>query len=122
MSPAFKTRYSWASQEQLECIQLFCDLVGGCHNVMAPFIDIGGHGVCIKEKRSFATFDDDWLTKAVFLAHERCIRVELQAGGVSGLWVVLHKRKGRDGRMMDRHPTLEAALEKFRMHTTNRST
>jgi len=107
-------RYSWATAGQLECIQLFVDLVGGHHNLESGFIDIGQDGVCITQKRSMATFDGDWLTKLVFLAHSRCIRAELQAGGHGRLRVILHKRAGRDGRLMHRHPSLLEAINDFR--------
>ena len=114
MTPHLMAKYSWANTAQLECIALFCDLVGGQHNLNGNFLNLGGNGVCINQKRSFATYDDNWLTKLVFMAHDRCIRVELQAAGHGNMRVILFKRAGRDGRMLERHPTLEHAIESFR--------
>lgn len=112
-----KLVYSWATAGQLECIKMFCDLVGGHHNIGGGFIDCGNDGVCITQKRSLASFDNDWLSSLVFMAHDRCIRAEIQAGGPGKLRVILHKRKARDGRMMDRHPTLESAIFDYRGST-----
>jgi len=113
VTPLLKAKYSWATPGQSDCIDLFCDLVGGAHNLNGSFINLGGNGVCISQKRSFATYDDNWLTKLVFMAHDRCIRVELQAAGHGITRVILFKR-GRDGSLMERHPTLEQALEHYR--------
>lgn len=121
MTPLLKAKYSWATAGQEECIDLYCDLVGGAHNLNGSFIDLGGNGVCINQKRSFATYDDNWLTNLVFMAHDRCIRVELQAAGHGNMRVILFKRAGRDGRLMERHPTLEDAIVGYRQSSTGRS-
>jgi hypothetical protein len=64
----------------------------------------------------FSTFDFNLLTHLVFLAHDRCIRVELVSSGLGLIGLALHKRHSRDGAHSDRHPTLAQAVGEFRRH------
>lgn len=73
-----------------------------------------GHGVSFVVRGHFATFDGDGLTRLVVLAHDRCIRVEIEGCGPGLIRVSMWPRKGREGRMHERHPTLEGAAEKIR--------
>lgn len=56
-----------------------------------------------------STFDGDRLTRLVFLAHDHCIRVEIGCSGPHRVKIILSDRQ-REGRMHQRHPTLEQAL------------
>jgi len=105
-------RYSWATSDQLECIQLFCDLVGGHDNLQGRFVGMDYRWVCINQKRSFATHDDNWLTKAVFLAHERGIRVAMESAGQGVLRVSMRKTLPSD--LTGMHPTLQNAIDSHR--------
>jgi hypothetical protein len=62
---------------------------------------------------SYATFDGSYLTRLVFLAHDACIRVELEAVGPRCMRIWFHPRK-RDGHLAERHPTLEEAVTRWR--------
>lgn len=62
-----------------------------------------------------ATYDYDALTRLVFLAHDRCIRVEIIQGAPGRVGVAIWKRHGRNGDMTDRHPTIKCALVNWRM-------
>lgn len=64
---------------------------------------------------SLSTFDFNELTRLVFLAHDRCIRVEIQPQSNRYLKLLFHPRKSRDGRMTERHPNLEQAVELWRV-------
>lgn len=57
--------------------------------------------------RNLATFDFRSLTNLVVLCHDACVRMEIQSSGPWGHKLIFHPRSGRDGRMSDRHPTLE---------------
>lgn len=57
-----------------------------------------------------ATYDSDKLTKLVIAAHEHCVRVSVGPSGPGMVKVMIHNRKGREGRMHERHPTLDQAL------------
>lgn len=115
-----KMVYSWATAGQLECIKMFCDLVGGHHNIDGNFLDLPPNGIAINQRRSMASFDNDWLSRLVFMAHDRCIRVELQAIGIGKLRVIMQKRAGRDGSTLERHPALDSAIyDYYRGSTLN---
>lgn len=59
-----------------------------------------------------ATFDFDTLTLLVLAAHDHCVRVELSGKG-RDILIQLHPRKGTEGSMFDRHPTIEEALKHY---------
>lgn len=61
------------------------------------------------------TYDYDMMTRIVFLAHDRCIRVQLLRGS-RGIQLTIDARsRPRPGDdMTDRHPTIEQALAKWR--------
>ena len=59
-----------------------------------------------------ATFDDDKLTKLVVAAHEQCVRVSVGPSGPGRVKIVIHNRKGREGRMHERHPTMDQVLSR----------
>ena len=60
-----------------------------------------------------STFDRDDLTQLVVLCHDRCLRLEIKAGGPRMLRLCFTQRK-REGSLYDRHPTIEAAVESIR--------
>ena len=68
-----------------------------------------GFGWQITHGNSLATFDFDSMTRLVRLAHERCMRVEINPCNMRYLRIILHKRK-REGSICDRHPTIEQAF------------
>lgn len=71
------------------------------------------HNVHIWTGRSLSTFDFDDLTRLVFLAHDHCIRVEIDVHGPRMLGLSFHPRV-RDGSIMVRHPTIEQAVASWR--------
>ena len=100
--------------DQLECYKMLCDIVGGAHHIDAPIHD-WGDGICVNVNYAsyFATYDFNWLTRAVIMAHDRAIRFEVGPGGPQRLALIFHKRQ-REGTMSQRHPTIEDAIEKVR--------
>ncbi len=60
-----------------------------------------------------ATFDFNTLTLLVLAAHEHCVRVELSGKG-RDILIRLHPRTGTNGRMPERHPSIEEALSQYR--------
>lgn len=62
-----------------------------------------------------ATYDSDELTRLVFLAHDACVRVSIEARGPHHLCFRFSLRKLREGgSVWDRHPTIEGALARWR--------
>lgn len=111
---ARETNYPWMTDDQFECYLMLCDLHFGSHHLPGKVkpcgsgVEMNGHSM------SLSTFDFDYLTRAVIMAHDRCIRFCVDPSGPGMLKVQLHKREGREGRMYERHPTMEQAIEDFR--------
>lgn len=104
------------SPDQLECWKLVCDLVHGEHHAPDRIAE-WGKGIKVSLGSSqFATFDFDYLSRLVFMAHDRCIRVELLPSGPGRIGVALWKRHTRDGAIHERHPTLRDAIGTYRRH------
>lgn len=61
-----------------------------------------------------STFDFDGLTRLVIAAHDQCIRATICQGGPRCVKIMLHDRKGREGNMTHRHPTMEEAIAGIR--------
>ena len=62
--------------------------------------------------KQLATMDSDELTTLVLLAHRLAIRVEINSLSNSSLLLRFHQRQ-RQGRVDQRHPTIEFAVEMF---------
>ena len=119
-----KEFYPWANEDQLDCLVMHNDLMCGFHHSYGKIKASGENGILINEQNanSFATFDYDYLTKAVVLAHDRMIRFSISPSGPRILRLTYHKRKLRSGDMAERHPTIEAAIEKVRTFWTAEGT
>ena len=73
-----------------------------------------GLGWCvIDDGTNWATFDFNELTRLVFLAHDRCLRVEVTPARNGKLKIAIWRRE-REGAQSRRHPTLEKAVEAWR--------
>lgn len=66
----------------------------------------GGHG-------NWASFDFDYLTQLVFLAHHMAIRVEITPVNFTHIRILFHRRS-RNGDIYQRHPTLDEAVARFK--------
>lgn len=95
-----------------EARAFFSDFYGGEHHFPAKLKPYG-LGWAMSHFGVLSTFDADDLTRLVLLAHERCIRVQVEQGGPNRLRIAIWKRE-REGCLYERHPTIEQALERFR--------
>jgi hypothetical protein len=110
-----KEQYPWMNDNQFECLNMLCDLFNGHHHVYGYVRASGPNGIVINSQHNmFATFDYDQLTRAVVYAHDRLIRFEIAPSGPGMLKLFFHKRTRREGRMHERHPTIEDAISKIR--------
>ncbi len=103
-----KGSFEW-SEDQKYCIQFLEDLFGGAHHLSGKMYSFGVGVQYVVINTSFATFDSNLLTRLVILAHDRCVRVEIVPRAFRYLSIELFRRK-REGRMSDRHPTMEEAI------------
>lgn len=69
-----------------------------------------GEGWCVNVAGSLATFDRDDLTRLVFMAHDKAIRVEIAPASPKTLKIAIHKRQ-RTGSIYQRHPSIDDLLE-----------
>ncbi len=96
-----------------EATDFFTEFYGGEHHIpgnIKPF----GLGWEVNDGRgNFATFDFSKLTKLVVLAHDKCIRVELNPVRNQIMQIAIWKRE-RTGGMSERHPTMEDAIIQIR--------
>lgn len=109
-------RKDWMTDDQWYCYNMIADWSGGFHHVAKNNVHEFGFGICYNYPYSkLSTYDFSGLTKLVFLAHDRMIRVEIQPSGPGMVKLCLHRRFDRYGHMNERHPTIEKALADYRV-------
>lgn len=108
-------RKDWMSDDQWECYEMIADIFLGFHHISGKLHE-WGNGIKLNTTsvNCFASFDFDRLTRAVIMAHERCIRLEICPSGPGMLGIILYKRHSRNGSIYERHPTIEEAVQRFR--------
>lgn len=89
----------------------FGELLGGEHRIPKSLENFGA-GQCIAYSGDMATFDTDFLTRLVLLAHKYCIRVEIQPLNASFVRIAIWQRVAR-GNQFERHPTITKAIQDF---------
>ena len=102
------------TEAQRACFDLLCEVFHGEHHAPERIYAFGRGIKCNAESHRLSTFDFDYLTRLVVLAHDACVRVEIVSSGPGRIGMVLHKRAGRTGSSYDRHPTMEEAIERVR--------
>lgn len=107
---------------QVECINLLADVFGGQHNMHGK-IDHAGDGIVytFAGDGGLSTFDSNRLTTAVFLAHDRCIRLDISPASSRHLRIYAHKRQPA-GSITQRHPTMEQAIAMHRRYYPTQET
>ncbi len=98
-----------------EAVAFFSAFYGGEHHFPHKIKD-WGTGWSMLHRADLSTYDFDALTRLVFMAHDRCVRVEVSHVNMSYLRIAIHKRRRSDGRMYEVHPTLAEAIEAWREH------
>lgn len=100
---------------QEEATSFFSEYYRGEHHIPGCKVKkFGFNGWCVSDDRGgLDTYDFNQLTRLVFMAHEKCIRVEIAPLSSSRLRIAIWKRK-RDGSMSQRHPDLQTAIEQFK--------
>jgi len=96
-----------------EAREFFCEFYGGEHKIRNEITPCGFGWKIDDRNTNFATFDGSGLTKLVLLAHEKCVRVDIQSEIPQVMEICIWKRE-REGGVSERHPTIEQAIESFR--------
>lgn len=108
-------REQWMTDAQWSCALLLADLFFGFNHIPGTIKkDWDGIKVAVDTPSWAATFDYDGLTRAVVMAHDRMIRLELSPGGPHRIKIRLQKRHTREGEVRKKHPTLEEAVTGIR--------
>lgn len=109
-------RFPWATDAQWECLRMLADLVNGFHHLFGKITGDGRKDQirCVLEAHNcLATYDYRDLTRLVVMAHDRCIRAEIQPARGNAITVILTKCN-RDGDRSKWHPALEENIAKIR--------
>lgn len=96
-----------------EATEFFAEIYYGEHHIPSE-IKAFGNGWSVNDFNTPATHDYDSLTRMVFLAHDKCYRLQIQQGAPRTVKIIIWKRYEREGDISKRHPTIEMALEKWR--------
>lgn len=95
-----------------EATNFFSEYYGGEHHIPGK-IKNNGFGFSVNDDRGgLATYDFNQLTRLVFMAHDKCIRVEVSPSSPRHLKIAIWKRE-RTGSMSERHPDLQTVIEQF---------
>ena len=106
-------RKDWMSDDQWGCYCFVSWNMGGFHHIHNEPKRCGkGIEISLPAHR-WATFDFSGLTRLVVSAHDACLRVDIVNSGPGLLKFTVHPRV-REGRMFERHPTMEDAIESHR--------
>jgi hypothetical protein len=97
-----------------QATEFFSEFYFGEHHIPGYKPKRCGFGWSVNHDRGeLATFDYNQLTRLVFMAHDKCIRVGVEALRNGIIRITIWQRQ-REGTIDSRHPTLEQALAKFR--------
>ena len=107
-------RKEWMTDDQWLCSLLLSQLYHGFHHVMGE-VKEHGTGIEINSREyRLATFDFSYLTRLVLMSHDWGVRACIGGSGPGMIKIILHKRHLREGRMSERHPTIEQAIIDYR--------
>ena len=101
-----------------DAVAFFAEIFGGAHHIpgakyKGENVREWGQGWCILVSAELYTYDFDLLTRLVFLAHDRCCRVQVQPA-MRYTRVCVWQRDPASVSRYDRHPTLDQALRVWR--------
>jgi hypothetical protein len=99
-----------------EATGFFSEFYGGEHHIPKGGVKEFGRGFVVTHNRGdLATYDYNDLTKLVLMAHDKCYRASIMPYNFNSVKIAIWKRQP-EGSMSERHPTLEKAIEQFRIH------
>ena len=96
-----------------EATEFFSEFYSGEHHIPGKVKEFGYGWQVNHDRGDLATYDYNQLTRLVFMAHEKCIRVSIMASSPRHIKIAIWKRQ-REGGMSERHPTLEQAINSWK--------
>jgi len=106
--------YSWTSDDQWLCILFLRRFFSGFHHFPTEPKPCD-KGIEMNFRPAYmGSFDYDALTKLVIMSHNWAVRSEIAGSGPAMIKLKLFYRGSRDGRMQERHPTIDEAIDKFK--------
>ena len=99
--------------ERKDAESFFSELYHGKHHIPGKISEYG-EGWAVNHYGDLSTFDFDTLTRLVFLAHDRCMRVSILQSGPLRVKIAVWKRESRKGHISLIHPTIKQALSEWR--------
>jgi hypothetical protein len=99
--------------DKQEAIDFFAALFYGEHHIPGEVKECGYGWQLVMTYGSLSTTDYNGLTRLVLLAHDRSIRADICAHGMSRMLIKVHKRL-REGSFTESHPTIEEHIPKIR--------
>lgn len=99
--------------EKQIAIDFFSEFYYGEHHIPNEIKPCGYGWMVNHDRGSLSTYDFNQLTRLVLMAHEKCIRVEVNPIRNGILQIKLHQRE-KEGTIMTSHPTIEKAISDFR--------
>ena len=97
-----------------QAIDFFSEFYNGEHHIPGYKPKQEGFGWSVKHNRGdMATYDFNQLTRLVLMAHDKCIRVGIEAIR-NGIIKITIWQRVREGSMYERHPTIDDAIKAFK--------
>lgn len=108
-------REDWMTDDQWFMYLFLNRVFRGFHHIPGNVKQCGERSICINSRTSYmATYDYDYLTKLVIIAHNWGIRAAIVGSGPGMIKIQLWKRHARDGDISERIPTIQSMVEKYK--------
>jgi hypothetical protein len=107
-------RQDWMTDDQWLLSLFLCRLFNGFHH--CPEIkesNCRGNIAVNTRTGYFANFDYDYLTKAVIMAHNWGVRIQISGSAPGMIKISLWKRHSREGDICNRMPTIQEMVDKY---------
>lgn len=101
-----------AQMSKEEAMNFFSEFYGGEHHIPGKIHEFGQGWMIKHDRGDLATYDFNGLTRLVFMAHQKCLRVSIMPLNFSTIKLIVHKRE-KEGGMTEKHPTLSDAIKSY---------
>jgi len=103
-----------------EAVKFFAEFYGGEHHIPGDVRENDNGWWGVAHYGELASYDYNYLTRLVLLAHDRCIRVSVHGCNGDHVRISIWNRDPAEECIMSGHPTIEEALSKWRKNNPAR--